>query len=697
MEFINSLLPSIEHLGILGYWLVMAISFSESFAFLGEIVPGATLITLAGFFSAQGYLDIGDLIWFTAIGAILSDSLSFWLGEKGSKLFANKIIKNKYLKYIKKGEDFFKKHGNKSIFLGRFIGPLRPVIPFIAGMFKMNKRSFFFWNVLSGFSWAISFLLLGYFLGGSLNIIKTWSSRVGFFITTIILVLIIIRWLINKSKPALSLIISIWNSVKTAIKNNSDIQRFVRKHQKLITFIKKRLDKEKFSGLPLTLSIIAFLYVLAHFLGIIEDVITSDSIIGIDERLANLFFTFRDAKLINFFTWITILGKWQIIATSLLIVTVLLKICKKSIYIIPFWLTVFISEALTFIGKITFQRPRPDISYYIESSFSFPSGHATIAVAFYGFLTYLLLRETNKWKQKTNILFSGLTIILLIGLSRLYLGVHYLSDVWAGYLSGLLILIIGIALVEWVQKKQKNKNNKCTKNKIIVILLITIQIFIYVIFGLNYHPKTQIPPIETAIIISQNIEGKFGKGDLPKFTETPLGDKQEPLSFIIISKNDSHLIQSFEQSGWKLADKVKVKTILKFIKSALLKQEYPRAPMSPSFWNKKPHDFGFEKQTKTKSVKERHHARFWKTNFITPDGNKIYVGTVSLDTNLKLLITHKISPDIDSERELLLQNLKNSEKITDYRKYQFVSPTLGQNFSGDLFFTDGKIYLINLK
>ena len=145
MEFFTSLLPTIEHLGIIGYWLVLFVSFIESLAFVGEFVPGGVFVIFAGFLSAQGYFDLGDLIWFAAIGSILGDNLSYWLGSKGMRFFRNKnrILK---LSHLEKGELFFKKHGEKSILLGRFIGPLRPIVPFVAGLFKMRQRTFLFWN-----------------------------------------------------------------------------------------------------------------------------------------------------------------------------------------------------------------------------------------------------------------------------------------------------------------------------------------------------------------------------------------------------------------------------------------------------------------------------------------------------------------------------------------------------------------------
>jgi len=145
MDFLNSLLPAIEHFHLLGYWVVLFVSILESLAFVGIAIPGTTFIILVGFISAKGYLSLTNLIWFAAIGAIIGDVLSYYLGRHTKKFFKDdsKIFKSKYLE---KGRSFFEKYGGRSVFLGRFIGPIRPIIPFVAGMFKMDRKRFLLWN-----------------------------------------------------------------------------------------------------------------------------------------------------------------------------------------------------------------------------------------------------------------------------------------------------------------------------------------------------------------------------------------------------------------------------------------------------------------------------------------------------------------------------------------------------------------------
>lgn len=230
-------------------------------------------------------------------------------------------------------------------------------------------------------------------------------------------------------------------------------------------FVKKRFSRESFWGLTATGLSLTFLYVLFLLLGVVEDFIHSEPIVIADNNFNQLMILFRSDYFIKIFLWITSLGHWSAVTISALVFSLTLWIWKKKIYIIAFWLSLAGSTLINFLSKLAFHRPRPLYPIYLENSFSFPSGHATVAVAVYGFMIYFLFRQTKKIINRTLILFSGLILILAIGFSRLYLGVHYLSDVWAGYLLGLLWLILGICWTEWLIV-QSEKNLLITKQKI---------------------------------------------------------------------------------------------------------------------------------------------------------------------------------------------------------------------------------------
>jgi undecaprenyl-diphosphatase len=198
-------------------------------------------------------------------------------------------------------------------------------------------------------------------------------------------------------------------------------------------------------------------------------------------------------------------------------------------------------------------------------------------------------------------------------------------------------------------------------------------------------------------ISGDSILGMFAKDNLSKDSEGLLGAQEEPINFIVFAKNDGELVSAFQKAGWYSADPVTFSSLFETARTAAFNEPYPTAPMTPAFWNGAVNDFNFEKPTATETVRNRHHSRFWKTNFKTQDDYLVYVGTASLDTGIKWGVTHAISPDLDTEREFMFNDLVSSGYVASSSKEKFTTPNLGKNFSGDQFFTDGKAYLIYLK
>jgi len=189
-------LSIINRFGWLGNWLFLLIALAECIPIIGGFFPGGTLISIAAFFAAQGYFNVWDVLVFSIIGAVIGDYSGYSLGRWGSSWLIKKgLIKQET---IDKGEAFFRRHGNKSIFWGRFIGATRAVVPFVAGTSKMKARSFFFWNAISAVGWAIYNVGLGYFSGNIIAVIIKRSSRRLFIVLGIIIVIFAAYWLIRK-------------------------------------------------------------------------------------------------------------------------------------------------------------------------------------------------------------------------------------------------------------------------------------------------------------------------------------------------------------------------------------------------------------------------------------------------------------------------------------------------------------------
>ncbi len=175
--------------------LLFLVAFAESLPMIGLIVPGSTLIVFAGFLASHGKGSFILLGTITTTGALLGDLLSFWLGfHYGSKLLKLRIFQ-KQRRLVKRSEHFFVYHGGKSIFFARFLGPIRGITPFVAGLSGMSGRSFSIYALISAVLWGICYPGLGYFGGSSWQDAQSLSARFGLIIIVVLLATILHYWI----------------------------------------------------------------------------------------------------------------------------------------------------------------------------------------------------------------------------------------------------------------------------------------------------------------------------------------------------------------------------------------------------------------------------------------------------------------------------------------------------------------------
>lgn len=166
----------------------------------------------------------------------------------------------------------------------------------------------------------------------------------------------------------------------------------------------------------------------------------------IDMRVLEFTYDYRVAPITEFFLRITSLGKDVAVIAIMILVSILLGAYKKYADIAGLWVSVLGSGAVALVLKVLIHRPRPSplLQAYMEGPYySFPSAHATLSMALYGFLFYLLLQIYPTTIRRIAIAVLPI-IIMLVSFSRLYLGVHYLSDVLAGLILGGIFVWLGI-------------------------------------------------------------------------------------------------------------------------------------------------------------------------------------------------------------------------------------------------------------
>ncbi|WP_394213330.1 phosphatase PAP2 family protein [Psychrobacter piscatorii] len=227
------------------------------------------------------------------------------------------------------------------------------------------------------------------------------------------------------------------------------------KYPAMFGFITKRFARGHFSGLILTILTLLNIYILALFAGLVEDVVNADSIVTTDLFVSQHMSVLQDSSIVPAFVFITSLGSTPITCLVILLTAILCAVVRQPYILVGLLISTIGSTAFTFVNKMVFQRARPIDILLQEHTYSFPSGHATISIALYGFLAYMAIRFSQRFIHQVRILSLALLLCLLIGLSRIVLNEHYLSDVMGGFLVGTLWLTIAISMMEWLTARGK--------------------------------------------------------------------------------------------------------------------------------------------------------------------------------------------------------------------------------------------------
>jgi len=499
-------------------------------------------------------------------------------------------------------------------------------------------------------------------------------------------------WTLGRVVPALA---SLAGSAWVGMREDPQILKLRQRYPGFARFLVRRFDKSRFDGLALTILGGIFAYFLLLFLSSILEFALSDPALLADNRLANLFYAFRDPELVEVFTFITGFGSAKIVVLLLVVISALLLIWRKGVFLPGLWLSVIGSEAMTWGLKNAFNRPRPDLAVYVEHSGSFPSGHATAAVALYGFAAYLLVRL--RLMRVIPAVFGFVLMAFLVGFSRLYLIEHYLSDVLNGYMVGAVWVALAVLATEWLcNNRTVSKNTAVRGHSARRALTLVGLMFVAGLAGwmaLTQNMPTNVTTSAAQKPLDTPLERAFGQGILAPFTETLSGSRQEPVTLVILASGDSAFAQGFQRAGWTIADRAGFISLASALYAAWFNREYDAAPVTPSFWMGRPNGFAFQKSTSAESLRQRHHVRFWNTGYHNAAGLTVYVGTASFDDGLKWGLTHHIAPNIDTERDGLRADLVKGGAV-ETGTFQLIAPVLGTNFNGDPFFTDGKAFVL---
>ncbi|CAN5427740.1 hypothetical protein BH11BAC2_BH11BAC2_08060 [soil metagenome] len=223
-------------------------------------------------------------------------------------------------------------------------------------------------------------------------------------------------------------------------------------------FIAHRTDLYHFRGLTLTWLITGCIFNAFVVSEIAEEIIATGFFGVWDQKIALYFYQHRNPILSEYFYRFTQTGSAQFVVFILMLMFILAIFAKRYHAIVALLVSVSCSAFTAGFGKYFYQVPRPhELAYYQETNYSFPSGHATIAMAFYAFITYLLIMHSKRRLMGIFWFITGSIFIFLLAFSRIYLGVHYLSDVIGGLLIGMIWCFLSITLLAWLDYRKDHR------------------------------------------------------------------------------------------------------------------------------------------------------------------------------------------------------------------------------------------------
>jgi membrane protein DedA with SNARE-associated domain/membrane-associated phospholipid phosphatase len=437
-------------LGSWTYLLVGAAAFFETGAFIGLIAPGETVMLVGGLIAGQGQVNVITLIAIAWVCAVAGDVTSLFLGRRLGRTFLVKHgprfhITEDRLRLV---EGFFDRHGGKAILVGRFVGLVRAIAPFLAGSSGLSLRRFLPYDVIGAGLWVTSFILLGYIFWASFDKVLAIAQKGALALATLIVLVVAVvvayRWLRQPENR---------ESVRTWLRAHEQdrvIGPLIRAARPVLRalrgpamFVWNRLTPGQL-GLELT-TMLAVLSV-ASFAFIGETIMVGHhTLAAADQSALDLAENLYSVALVHIAKVVTVLGTLPVVGSAVAITALFalqrgdrLPAAALAGGLVLCWAGVHITKAAT-------DRGRPPGALVESDGSSFPSGHATYAIAWIA-VAVVLTRALPGVASRVSLVTVAIVTAVAVGLTRIYLRVHWMSDVVGGWgLGGTIFSLLGIA------------------------------------------------------------------------------------------------------------------------------------------------------------------------------------------------------------------------------------------------------------
>jgi membrane protein DedA with SNARE-associated domain/membrane-associated phospholipid phosphatase len=435
-----------KSLGAWTYLLVGGLAFLETGAFVGLVAPGEFTVMLGGAVASQGDISLPLIIAITWLSAFAGDSVSFVLGARLGRGFLVRHGERFRItsERLEKVENYFARYGGRTILIGRFIGLVRALAPFIAGSSRLPYRTFAPYSILGTGLWSIALIMIGYFAAQSLDTVTKWVGKglLVFGIVVAVVVGLIVAYRFLREEENRRRLVSEMER-RRALRPLLQLGRRLRPQ---FEFLGRRLTPGglglEFTTLLATLSVGLFV-LIAYWSVVAGDPGPTPG----DQTAWDVAHDLQAGWLTDVAKALTSLGSGWVTYPLATLAGIVLAMRRRWM---EFWALAAGTVLIAVLGpeiKTWTDRPRPPDPLVSVGGSGFPSGHAAQATLYAWLTVTFALRVVPGVTRRSLVIAAGIVLTVLIGLTRVYLRVHWLSDVSSGWALGVSCYALAAAVV----------------------------------------------------------------------------------------------------------------------------------------------------------------------------------------------------------------------------------------------------------
>jgi undecaprenyl-diphosphatase len=448
-------------LGKWAYLLVGFLAMAETAAALGFIAPGEFAVIIGGVLAGEGTLNIVLLIGIVWVAIVIGDTIGFFIGHKLGRSFVDRHSDRfpRTAGHFSRVEQFFRDHGGKSIFLGRWIGFARPLMPFTAGTSGMSYRRFLPYDILGAGTWGTTFCLLGYIFWRNFSDVTRLAGRgalaLGILVIAIVFGVRAVRTLRDPEQRAKWKAWIELQAERPLLRPFASVARWLWRvvlHPLWVIvgpplrFTWKRLTPGEL-GIELT-TLVAIAAVASYTIFLQINLLDHETLLAGDQAALDIARDIQNGFLTALARSVTLFGSTAAIVLVVAGTAGFLLARKRRVEAIMLISAAIITEISVQAIKHGVGRARPDDAIVHAGGLGYPSGHAALSITYLA-IGVLFARSAQRAGTRIAWIVGGILAAVAIGLSRSYLRVHYLSDVGGGWATGLTVFSLcgAVALI----------------------------------------------------------------------------------------------------------------------------------------------------------------------------------------------------------------------------------------------------------